>query len=1185
MFNRRTLIALTVCTGMLALSGGVMAADDQDRTAEQLYEQFMEHYEAGEYREALELSRRIDLVQLPADKREQMSRAMIRADQALHEGESPDELLRIAQRELDAGRYGRASSRFQEARNHPEATSEQRTRADAGYAAARRALNEQLTRARSDISRAEQLIQQGQHEQARQLLRDVQRRGLDLGRFHRDHMQDLMALIEEEVGVDEAEPVEAEPQVDPQIDQVADPQAPANDRPRMNDDDELVDLGWAVEPDEDDPLDQNDVEPAEPDDQADPQVDDEPEARAPDQQVDDRNDQLARARRAEAQERVILAREAIEEDRLDVALDHLDEALRVDPGNEEAMRLRRQARDQQRRAMEPPGMVDVQERELTIRIQETLADYEELITRARELMLDGRYDRARQAVHEARLVLEDEPRMPREQYMRLLDQAVDLNVAIQRRQEHAERTAREEAARTEAIETVRDDHERQRERMEQVNNLVRRANQLRMDQRYAEAIDELDKAIFLSPHDYSLQAFRDTLKDSYLTYQSRQHHQRRDEEWAQHQVDNIEATIPWTDIQRYPADWPQLTKLRLLGEEAVDPEAEADRRAQMRLDNTMVTFSTEGRTFGELVDFFRDRTATAVEEELNIIADWNELINAGVMRESEVPPMRLTNIPLSRALTLVLEQLSPQVDWVIADGLVRISTHDALRGRLVLDTHDVRDMIAVPPDFVTDAFGMGNGNGAGLFGGNGGGGGGFGGFGNGADPFGPDETDTVEDLIDIIQTSVGRFDDWQAGGGEGEIRYRQGTLIVKTTPQNHRGIRDLLAKLREAAAMQIHLEARFLMVTQNFLDEIGLDLDVNIPGTGNFGDVRIAQDSFGMTSRPGGFLPGSFGAAVANDIVGPGNGQQQPGVNGVNGNGAAPGVGLPAFNPETGFTGTGRAFDFSGSYLDDVEVSLLLRATRAHRKAISLSAPRITFFNGQQAFVSIFTEQSFISNLNQQPGATGADPDIDEVQSGVTLQVQGTISADRRYVTLTLQPRLQRADISRRETIQSSAVQDVAVGPGFFGNGDILNAPGEEEFDMAQPPGPTPGPGPVPNGNDNDNDQPFNPFQLENEITLPTVEVTELGTTVSVPDRGTLLLGGQRLVEEVEVEAGVPILSKIPVLNRLFSNRTMLKDERTLLVLAKPTIIIQAEEEQRLFPDLLRDPRAYVQGMETPNGR
>jgi len=44
------------------------------------------------------------------------------------------------------------------------------------------------------------------------------------------------------------------------------------------------------------------------------------------------------------------------------------------------------------------------------------------------------------------------------------------------------------------------------------------------------------------------------------------------------------------------------------------------------------------------------------------------------------------------------------------------------------------------------------------------------------------------------------------------------------------------------------------------------------------------------------------------------------------------------------------------------------------------------------------------------------------------------------------------------------------------------------------------------------------------------------------------------------------VLSKIPFLKRLFTNRSTAKDEQVVLILVKPTIIIQKETEARQFP-------------------
>ena len=87
----------------------------------------------------------------------------------------------------------------------------------------------------------------------------------------------------------------------------------------------------------------------------------------------------------------------------------------------------------------------------------------------------------------------------------------------------------------------------------------------------------------------------------------------------------------------------------------------------------------------------------------------------------------------------------------------------------------------------------------------------------------------------------------------------------------------------------------------------------------------------------------------------------------------------------------------------------------------------------------------------------------------------------------------------------------------------------------------------------------------EDFVQLLTIERQTLITTVSVPDGGTLLLGGMKQSGELEREKGVPLLSKIPFVNRFFTNRGRVRDESTLLILVKPRIIIQREEEGKRF--------------------
>ena len=158
----------------------------------------------------------------------------------------------------------------------------------------------------------------------------------------------------------------------------------------------------------------------------------------------------------------------------------------------------------------------------------------------------------------------------------------------------------------------------------------------------------------------------------------------------------------------------------------------------------------------------------------------------------------------------------------------------------------------------------------------------------------------------------------------------------------------------------------------------------------------------------------------------------------------------------------------------------------------------------------------------------------------MVLDVAATVSADRKYVTLTLRPQLSTLVALRDFTFQSNAGAQIGPTTGG-GTGDIT---GDTTNDLIV----------------------GTSFLPSLGVQQPEVQITEVRTTVSVPDGGTLLLGGQTLAGEIELEAGTPVLSKIPFLKRLFTNRSMAKDEQVLLILVKPTIIIQREIEQQQFP-------------------
>ena len=60
-------------------------------------------------------------------------------------------------------------------------------------------------------------------------------------------------------------------------------------------------------------------------------------------------------------------------------------------------------------------------------------------------------------------------------------------------------------------------------------------------------------------------------------------------------------------------------------------------------------------------------------------------------------------------------------------------------------------------------------------------------------------------------------------------------------------------------------------------------------------------------------------------------------------------------------------------------------------------------------------------------------------------------------------------------------------------------------------------------------------------------------------------MGGIKRLSEGRNERGVPILSNIPYINRLFRNTAIGRTTESLMMMVTPRIIIQEEEEQKLL--------------------
>jgi hypothetical protein len=239
--------------------------------------------------------------------------------------------------------------------------------------------------------------------------------------------------------------------------------------------------------------------------------------------------------------------------------------------------------------------------------------------------------------------------------------------------------------------------------------------------------------------------------------------------------------------------------------------------------------------------------------------------------------------------------------------------------------------------------------------------------------------------------------------------------------------------------------------------------------------------------------------------------------------------------------------------------------------------------------------------------SVGFTPQITVLSEGVTLQVQAVISADRRFVRLTVVPNFTNITDVFTFSFQGGgggqAGANGAANNGVQGQGGFQPIGGGQGGQGGGQGGVGQGFGGIGGG-----PNPVNvlalgvPSQIgglaggqvggvaggvaggqqgqqggqqgqggvaagavgTTTIQQPVFEVVNVTTTVSVPDGGTVLLGGIKRLREGRSMAGVPILNKIPYISRLFKNTGVGRETESLMLMVTPRIIIQEEEEELL---------------------
>jgi general secretion pathway protein D len=224
--------------------------------------------------------------------------------------------------------------------------------------------------------------------------------------------------------------------------------------------------------------------------------------------------------------------------------------------------------------------------------------------------------------------------------------------------------------------------------------------------------------------------------------------------------------------------------------------------------------------------------------------------------------------------------------------------------------------------------------------------------------------------------------------------------------------------------------------------------------------------------------------------------------------------------------------------LSDIETFFFVQAAQGDTRSNVLQAPKVTLFNGQQAFVADAVSQPFVIGVIPVVGefVAAQQPVIVVLNEGTMMTIQAVVSDDRRYVRLTVVPFFTEVGDVQEFTFEGSS--STTSSSSSTDDDDDGKNEQQEKSDQATRTGVT--------------------------VQLPAFQFISVVTTVSVPDGGTVLLGGIKRLSEGRNEFGVPLLSKVPYINRLFRNVAIGRETDSLMMMVTPRIIIQEEEEERL---------------------
>ena len=529
----------------------------------------------------------------------------------------------------------------------------------------------------------------------------------------------------------------------------------------------------------------------------------------------------------------------------------------------------------------------------------------------------------------------------------------------------------------------------------------------------------------------------------------------------------------------------------------------------------------EGVGIEEAIDFIRTQskqldttTANPVEKGFNIVLNLgNQGSEIGQRVRAYRFDLKIKNVPIDQLLKYICEQTRTQ--YVVDDFAINIRPIGSDDVQLVGRTYKV------PPDFLAaDSVGSA-----------------------GAAPADPFDNNPEEGLSATRMTATEKLRTFGISfpdGAKASYNAVNSSLFVLNTALNHDLVQQVVDTMAQTEPVQVVIRVTIIKVLETELKELSYDWLFGNVGLGGSG-ISSGSDALFLG---GGTTGNGFGIDdVA--LVGP---NANPVTSGIrSGDSAIQGNNIDALIQESnsGFSPPSRrapgVLSLLANNVSGGQIEMLMRGLDQKKSTDLMTQPATVTRSGQTSKIEVIREFIYPTEYEppELPNVVGGDvfvdigtgnvvgqstpitpvtpampTSFDKRDVGVVLEVNPIVSADRRYIELSLKPEVINFD-------------------GFVNYGTPISGGASSSFDF---------------GGLSDRSSTSGEI-TPNRILQPVFSIIRTETSLTIADGATIVLGG--MVEESvqNVEDKVPILGSMPFVGRLFQSKARQPIRRNVLIM------------------------------------